>query len=79
MKPEHENAVRAAARRCAEELRAAMRVKPKPAWNKVCPPILRKHHQQVAPLGVSLIEFNSVMLQCSTPIPRTVRPTITMK
>lgn len=61
MKPEHENAVRAAARRCADELRAAMRVKPKPAWNQICPPILRKHHQQVAPLGISLIEFNSVI------------------
>jgi hypothetical protein len=59
--PEHENAVRSAARRCADELRAAMRVKPKPAWNKVCPPILLKHHQEVAPLGISLIEFNSVI------------------
>ena len=61
MKPEHENAVRAAARRCADELRSAMKAKPKPVWDKVCLPILRKHHQQVAPLGVSLIEFNSVI------------------
>ncbi|UAK18637.1 hypothetical protein [Kluyvera sp. CRP] len=61
MKPEHENAVRAAARRCAEELRAAMRVKPKPVWDKVCLQILRKHHQQVAPLGVKLYEFYSVI------------------
>ncbi|WP_421550912.1 hypothetical protein [Kluyvera intermedia] len=61
MNPEHENAVRSAARRCADELRAAMMVTPKPAWDQVCLPILRKHHQQVAPLGVKLYEFYSVI------------------
>lgn len=35
---EKENALRAQARRCAEELTKAMNVKPKPKWNAVCPP-----------------------------------------
>ena len=35
---EKENALRAQARRCAEELTKAMSVKPKPKWNAVCPP-----------------------------------------
>lgn len=61
MKPEHENAVRAAARRCADELRTVMKVRPKPAWDQVCLPILRKHHQLVEPLGVKLYEFYSVI------------------
>lgn len=35
---EQENALRAQARRCAEEITKAMNVKPKPKWNAVCPP-----------------------------------------
>ncbi|SXD48226.1 morphogenetic protein [Klebsiella quasivariicola] len=35
---EKENALRAQARRCAEEITKAMSVKPKPKWNAVCPP-----------------------------------------
>lgn len=35
---EKENALRAQARRCAEELTKAMSVKPKPKWNAVCHP-----------------------------------------
>ena len=35
---EKENALRAQARRCAEELTKAMSAKPKPKWNAVCPP-----------------------------------------
>lgn len=35
---EKENALRAQARRCAEEITKAMSVKPKPKWNTVCPP-----------------------------------------
>lgn len=34
---EKENALRAQARRCAEEITKAMSVKPKPKWNAVCP------------------------------------------
>ncbi|MEB0886550.1 hypothetical protein VC838_19085 [Citrobacter freundii] len=56
---EQENALHSQARRCSDELKAAMRKKPKPNWNKVVPPILRKYHQIVEPLGISLIKFNS--------------------
>lgn len=35
---EKENALRAQARRCAEEITKAMSIKPKPKWNAVCPP-----------------------------------------
>ncbi len=35
---EQENALRAQARRCAEEITKAMSAKPKPKWNAVCPP-----------------------------------------
>lgn len=35
---EKENALRAQARRCAEEITKAMSVKPKPKWNAVCHP-----------------------------------------
>ncbi|ALH83497.1 hypothetical protein AC565_17875 [Klebsiella pneumoniae] len=59
---EQENALRAQARRCAEEITEAMSVKPKPKWNAVCPPpILRKHYEKVKPMGVSLVKFVSVI------------------
>lgn len=58
---EKENALRAQARRCAEEITKAMSVKPKPKWSAVCPPILRKHHEKVKPMGVSLVKFVSVI------------------
>jgi hypothetical protein len=57
---EKENALRAQARRCAEEITKAMSVKPKPKWNAVCP-ILRKHYEKVKPMGVSLVKFVSVI------------------
>ncbi|XGK75967.1 hypothetical protein AAHX32_20600 [Klebsiella pneumoniae] len=59
---EKENALRAQARRCAEEITKAMSVKPRPKWNAVCPPpILRKHYEKVRPMGVSLVKFVSVI------------------
>ncbi|HBR8097440.1 TPA: hypothetical protein L9493_000939 [Klebsiella variicola subsp. variicola] len=58
---EKENALRAQARRCAEEITKAMSAKPKPKWNAVCPPILRKHYEKVKPMGVSLVKFVSVI------------------
>ncbi|ENZ4857324.1 hypothetical protein U4P60_15165 [Klebsiella pneumoniae] len=58
---EKENALRARARRCAEEITKAMSVKPKPKWNTVCPPILRKHYEKVKPMGISLVKFVSVI------------------
>lgn len=57
MTPANENAIRAACRRCTEEIQQAMRKKPKPNWNATVTPIIRKHHQKIAPLGVSLLEF----------------------
>lgn len=57
MTPETDNAIRAACRRCTEEIQQAMRKKPKPNWNATVTPISRKHHQKIAPLGVSLLEF----------------------
>ena len=56
---EKENALRAQARRCAEEITKAMSVKPKPKWNAVCPPILRKHDDKVLPIGVIRVKFVS--------------------
>ena len=55
------NAAQAQARRCTEDIRRAMRVKPKPSWNQVVPAILRKHHEAIKPLGISLIQFNSII------------------
>ncbi len=37
MTPENENAIRAACRRCTEEIQQAMRKKPKPNWNETVP------------------------------------------
>ncbi|VAL04230.1 hypothetical protein [Enterobacter hormaechei] len=59
MTPANENAIRAACRRYTEEIQQAMRKKPKPNWNATVTPIIRKHYQQIAPLGVSLLEFIS--------------------
>lgn len=56
---EKENALRAQARRCAEEITKAMSAKPKPKWNEVVPPILKKHHEKIKPMGISLTAFVS--------------------
>ena len=61
MTSEQENAVRAQARKCTEEVRKAMSARPKPKWDTVVKPILKKHHQKLAPLGVGLVEFISVI------------------
>ena len=53
MTPEKDNAIRAACRRCTEEIRK----KPKPNWNETVPPIINKHHKKIEALGVSLLEF----------------------
>lgn len=50
MTPANENAIRAACRRCTEEIKQAMRKKPKPNWDATVKPIIKKHHQQIAPL-----------------------------
>lgn len=57
MKQEIENAILAQAKRCSDEIKKAMRVKPKPNWNKTVTPILKKHHEKIKPLGITLLEF----------------------
>lgn len=57
MTPANENAIRAAFRRCTEEIQQAMRKKPKPNWNETVPPIINKHHKKIEALGVSHLEF----------------------
>ncbi len=59
MTPETDNAIRAACRRCTEEIQQAMRKKPKPNWNETVPPIINKHHKKIEALGVSLLELAS--------------------
>ena len=59
MTPEQENAIRAQGRKCVDEIRQALKARPKPKWNVVVPPILKKHHQKIAPLGISLVAFVS--------------------
>ena len=53
MTPANENAIRAACRRCTEEIQQAMRKKPKPNWNETVPPIINKHHKKIEALGVA--------------------------
>ncbi|HCB1594187.1 TPA: hypothetical protein MYP09_000371 [Citrobacter farmeri] len=59
MTPEQENAIRAHGRKCVDEIRQALKARPKPKWNVVVPPILKKHHQKIAPMGISLVAFVS--------------------
>jgi len=41
MTPETDNAIRAACRRCTDDIKKAMRKKPKPNWNATVTPIIR--------------------------------------
>ena len=59
MTPEQDNAARAQGRKCVAEIMQTMECRPKPKWNAVVPPIIRKHHQKIAPLGISLVAFVS--------------------
>lgn len=59
MKSEQDNAVRAQGRKCVAEIQQALKCRPKPKWNAVVPPIIKKHHQKIAPLGISLVAFVS--------------------
>ncbi|EJR0237655.1 MULTISPECIES: hypothetical protein [Enterobacter cloacae complex] len=56
---EKDNAIRAQGRKCVDEIRQAMKTRPKPKWNSVVPPILKKHHEKVKPMGISLVAFVS--------------------
>ena len=57
--PEIENAIRAQGRICVDEIRQAMKARPKPKWNEAVPPILKKHHKKIEPMGISLVAFVS--------------------
>ena len=59
MTPEQSNVVRAQGRKCVAEIQQALKCRPKPKWNAVVPPILKKHHQKIEPLGISLVAFVS--------------------
>ncbi|MFE4125398.1 hypothetical protein ACFX4S_14880 [Kosakonia sp. YIM B13605] len=54
---EKENILRAQGRKCVDEIRQAMKARPKPKWNDAVPPILKKHHKKIEPMGVSLVAF----------------------
>ena len=57
MTPEQENALRATARRCNEELKAAMAQKPKPKFDAVSRSLLAKHFEKIKGLGVPFLLF----------------------
>ncbi|ELM6924794.1 hypothetical protein WE580_14045 [Citrobacter freundii] len=59
MTPEQNNVVRAQGRKCVAEIQQALKSRPKPKWNAVVPPIIKKHHAKIAPLGISLVAFVS--------------------
>lgn len=59
MTPEQNNVVRAQGRKCVAEIQQALKCRPKPKWNAVVPPIIKKHHQKIAPLGISPVAFVS--------------------
>lgn len=54
---EQENALRATAKRCNDELKAAMAQKPKPKFESVSRPLLAKHYEKIKGLGVPLLLF----------------------
>lgn len=47
MTEEQNNALRATARRCNDELKAAMAQKPKPKFDAVSRPLLAKHFEKI--------------------------------
>lgn len=57
MTPEKENVLRATARKCNEELKAAMRQSPKPKFDAVSRPLLAKHFQTIKGLGIPFLLF----------------------
>lgn len=59
MAPEIENALRAQGCKCVDEICQAMKAQPKPKWNSVVPPILKKLSAKIEPMGVSLVAFIS--------------------
>ncbi|WP_420736613.1 hypothetical protein [Citrobacter freundii] len=54
---EQENALRATAKRCNDELKAAMSQKPKPKFDSVSRPLLAKHYEKIKGLEVPFLLF----------------------
>lgn len=54
---EQENALRATAKRCNDELKAAMAKNPKPKFDSVSRPLLSKHYEKIKGLGVPFLLF----------------------
>ncbi|MGO0144939.1 hypothetical protein ACTJOB_17695 [Citrobacter freundii] len=54
---EQENALRATAKRCNDELKAAISQKPKPKFDSVSRPLLAKHYEKIKGLGVPFLLF----------------------
>lgn len=61
MNQETENVIKAEARRCIDAIKTALRVKPKPTFDSVSKPLIKKHYEVVKPLGISIERFVSVM------------------
>lgn len=57
MTTEQENALRAQARRCSDELKAELAKKPKPRFDTVSRPLLAKHFAKVKGLGIPFLLF----------------------
>lgn len=49
MTEEERNALRSAARRCSDELHSAIAANPKVPFDTLSGPIIKKHHQPIAP------------------------------
>lgn len=56
---EKDNAIRAQGRKCVDEIRQALKARPKPRWNQVVPPILDRHFKKIAAFGIDKLEFVS--------------------
>ena len=57
MTPETENALLSTAKRCSEEIKAAMSQTPKPKFDAVSTPVLRKHYDTIKALNIPFIKF----------------------
>ena len=57
MTVEQENVLLSTAKRCNDELKAALAKKPKPEFDAVSRPLLAKHFEKIKGLGVPFLLF----------------------
>ncbi|MBD1404276.1 hypothetical protein IDS82_12040 [Leclercia adecarboxylata] len=57
MTVEQENVLLSTAKRCNDELKAALAKKPKPKFDAVSRPLLAKHFEKIKGLGVPFLLF----------------------